>query len=350
MIPFRRWVRSALLSACVLLSLGLSLLAEERPRPSFVKEVSFSSGGNTLHGVLVLPKAPVPHPAVVFVHGSGSLDRNDWRSHPALREHLARHGIASLCWDKPGVGASTGDWTKQSFHDRAKETIAAVKFLKGRPDIQGKQIGLWGISQGGWICPLAASLSADVAFMILVSAPVGTIEEQDLYRVEQEMRADKMPETDIEKALAFARRRIELIRRGPYDKLDAAQREVRQEKWFTQYVHRLGPSDFAFGKKNIAYDGRPVLKRVKCPVLILVGGRDTIVPARKSAVVIEDILKKAGNKEVTVKTFANADHFMHTTRTGGPGGTFATGRKKEFVPEYCATITRWLAARVRPAR
>jgi pimeloyl-ACP methyl ester carboxylesterase len=335
-------------SAWALLSLGIAALAGQPPKPAFAqKEVSFRSGGNTLHGVLVLPKARGPHPAVVFVHGSGSLGRNDWRSHPALREHLARHGIASLCWDKPGVGASTGDWTRQSFHDRAREATDAVKFLKERPETAGKPVGLWGISQGGWICPLAASLSPDVTFLILVSAPAGTIEEQDLYRVEQEMRADNMPEGDIERALGFARRRFELLRSGPFEKFDAAQREVSREKWFKDYVHRLGPRDFAFGKKNLAHNGRPVLKGVKCPVLVLVGGRDTIVPAKKSAVLIEGILKKAGNTAVTVKTFANADHFMHASITGGPRETFAKGRKKEFVPGYLASITDWLAPRVR---
>jgi pimeloyl-ACP methyl ester carboxylesterase len=350
MIPFRWWIRRAWVSAWVLLSSGIVVLAEELPKPGFArKEVSFRSGGNTLHGVLVLPKTRGPHPAVAFVHGSGSLDRNDWRSHPALREHLARHGIASLCWDKPGVGASSGDWTQQSFHDQAQEALDAVKFLKGRPDIAGKQVGLWGISQGGWICPLAASRSPAVAFMILVSAPAGTIEEQDLYRIEQEMRADNMPEGDVKKALIFARRRIELIRSGSFEKFDAAQREVSHERWFMDYVHRLERRDFAFGKKNIAYDGRPALEGVKCPLLIIVGGRDTIVPAKKSAALIEGILKKVGNKDVTVKTFVNADHFMYATRTGGPKETFTKDRKKEFVDDYLSTITNWLAPRARPA-
>jgi pimeloyl-ACP methyl ester carboxylesterase len=263
---------------------------------------------------------------------------------------LARQGIASLCWDKPGVGTSSGDWTRQSFRDRAHEAIAAVKFLQGRPNIASKRVGLWGISQGGWIGPLAASLAPEVAFLILVSAPAGTIGEQDLYRVEHGMRADHMPEADVKAALHFARRRLELIRRESYEKFDAAQRAVSHAKWFKEYVHRLGPKDFAFGKKNIAYDGRPALKKVKCPVLILVGGRDTIVPAKKSAAIIENTLKKAGNRDVTVKIFAGADHFMHVAKTGGPRESFAKGRKEEFVSEYFATIISWLAPRIRPTR
>jgi uncharacterized protein len=86
---------------------------------------------------------------------------------------------------------------------------------------------------------------------------------------------------------------------------------------------------------------------VKCPVLLLVGERDTIVPAKSSAALIEHILTKAGNKDVTVKTFADADHFMHATKTGGPRERFAKGRKQEFVPDYLSTTTNWLLPRVR---
>src|SRR5262249_58614384 len=155
MISFRLWSLSAGVTACVLPWLAIAVLAEGPAQPAFTQqEVSFRSGDNTLKGSLLLPKTRGPHPAVAFVHRSGSLDRNDWTLHPALREHLAQHGIASLSWDKPGVGASSGDWTQQSFQDRGQEAIAAVKFLQGRPEINARRVGLWGISQGGWICPL----------------------------------------------------------------------------------------------------------------------------------------------------------------------------------------------------
>jgi dienelactone hydrolase len=309
-------------------------------------EVRFASGGNTLAGVLVFPTTPGPHPAVAFVHGSGSLDRNDWTLHPALREHFARHGIASLCWDKPGVGASGGDWTRQSFHDRAREALDAVEFLRGRADIDPRHVGLWGISQGGWVGPLAASLSPDVAFLILVSAPAGTIAEQDLFRVEQGMRADGMLQEEIDRACDLARRRLELIRAGTFEGLDAAQRHAAGHRWFTDYVHRLGPGDFAFGAKNIGYDGRPALRGVKCPVLVVVGERDTVVPSKGGAATIEDILTKAGNADVTVKTFPDADHFLHRTKTGGPRETAARGRVRTFAPGYLTTLTDWLSERL----
>jgi alpha-beta hydrolase superfamily lysophospholipase len=89
---------------------------------------------------------------------------------------------------------------------------------------------------------------------------------------------------------------------------------------------------------------------VRCPVLLVVGGRDTVVPARASAAVIADALTRAGNRNVTVKTLADADHFLHATTTGGPRAMSAKDRARELVPEYPATITDWLAPRIRPAR
>ena len=68
---------------------------------------------------------------------------------------------------------------------------------------------------------------------------------------------------------------------------------------------------------------------------------------KKSAALIADTLKKAGNADVTVKSFGNADHFMHVSKTGGPRETFAKNRQKEFVADYLSTITKWLAPRVR---
>jgi pimeloyl-ACP methyl ester carboxylesterase len=321
-------------------------VAEASATPFREEEVRFSTGGNTLAGVLVLPSTPGPYPAVAFVHGSGALGRGDWTLHPPLREHLARHGIASLCWDKPGVGASDGDWTQQSFHDRAREAVDAVKFLRGRADIDRGHVGLWGISQGGWICPLAATLSSDIAFLILVSAPAGTISEQDFFRVEQGMRADDMPQEDIGRALDFVRRRIKVLRDGTFEELDAAQREVAGQRWFTDYVHRLGPKDFAFAAKNIAYDGRSALNGVKCPVLVIVGERDTVVPSKEGAATIEDVLTRAGNADVTVKTFPDADHFLHQTKTGGPREMAGGGRVKAFAPGYLTTLTSWLGERL----
>ena len=141
-----------------------------RPKDGGIRteEVRFRSGDDTLSGVLVLPDAPGPHPAIALVFGSGRTDRNYHGVAPHLWRHFARHGFACLAWDKPGVGKSTGDYNAQTFRDRADEALAAVRFLRGRAEIRKDRVGLWGHSQGGTVAMLAASLSGDVAFLIEV--------------------------------------------------------------------------------------------------------------------------------------------------------------------------------------
>ena len=127
------------------------------------EEVSFRNGDVTLSGTLLLPLTKGPHAAVVFLHGAGSEGRHGARF---LAEYLTRYGIAALIYDKRGVGKSTGDWKRSDFSDLAGDAIAGIHFLQQRNEINPKQIGLYGHSQGGMIAPLTASRSKDVAFII----------------------------------------------------------------------------------------------------------------------------------------------------------------------------------------
>ena len=85
-----------------------------------------------------------------------------------LGRHFARKGVAALIYDKRGCGASTGDWTRAGLSDLAEDALACVQFLRSRPDINPTQVGLWGLSQGASIIPIAAGRSPEVAFVIAV--------------------------------------------------------------------------------------------------------------------------------------------------------------------------------------
>src|SRR5204863_2609161 len=126
-------------------------------------EVSFRNGDVTLSGTLLLPLTEMPHPAVVFLHGAGSEGRYGARF---LAEYLTRYGIAALIYDKRGVGKSTGDWKRSDFNDLAGDAIAGIHLLQQRNEINSREIGLYGHSQGGMITPLISSRSRDVAFII----------------------------------------------------------------------------------------------------------------------------------------------------------------------------------------
>ena len=310
--------------------------------------ISFQNGHTKLAGLLCLPASPGPFAAIAYVGGSGPAGRDGYGILHSHWEEFARRGIASLSWDKPGVGESTGDWKVQTNQDRASEVIAAVQFLKGRNDIDPNKIGLWGISQAGWILPIAYSISPrDIAFMIAVSPPVSTGAQQELYRVEHGLPADGFSPADTAKAVAFTKQRLALMRKGtPYTAVAKLQSEVENESWFGP-LGKLDEGTYEFLKANAFFSPRSLLEQITCPVLAIFGDKDTIVDFKESARVYARALRKAGNRDVTIKIFPNADHVIFPSKTGGGKELEQAFQRptKEFAPGYLETMGDWLQKR-----
>ena len=124
-------------------------------------EVRIPAPGATLAGTLTIPPGAGPHPAYVYVSGSGPTLREE--SHWFDSVFVSR-GIAVLSYDKRGIGQSgghyPGDFAGVTTIDQlAGDAAAAARFLTEQPGIDPKRIGLVGISQGGWIIPQAKSLA-----------------------------------------------------------------------------------------------------------------------------------------------------------------------------------------------
>lgn len=159
---------------CSMQSVGEGLRSEE---------VEFVSHGTALSGTIVLPAGDV-HAAVVFIHGSGKQARN-----LAWAERFAQNGIAALVYDKRGAGKSGGEYEgNQSVSEKnvsllADDAVSALRRLSTHPSLQGVPIGLTGISQAGWIAPLAAERSGLAKFLVLWSGPVCKVSEEDIFSI-----------------------------------------------------------------------------------------------------------------------------------------------------------------------
>ena len=147
-----------------------------------VEDVRFESHGDTLSGSIVLPVGKPAHAAVVFVHGSGPQTRNlEWA------ERFAAEGIAALVYDKRGAGRSGGTYEGgQSVSEKnivllADDARAALHALARHPALKEVPLGLTGISQAGWIVPLAAERNEAVKFLVLWSGPVCKVSEEDIF-------------------------------------------------------------------------------------------------------------------------------------------------------------------------
>jgi dipeptidyl aminopeptidase/acylaminoacyl peptidase len=143
-------------------------------------DISFPNGDLRLAGMLILPEGQGPFPTAIVIHGSGTSRRdNPW--YLSIAKHLSAHGIAAVLPDKRGSEKSAGDWRGASFHDLAGDTLSAVEYVKAQQDFRHGKIGLIGMSQGGWIAPIAASMSDDISFVVSMSGAGVTTDEQLLF-------------------------------------------------------------------------------------------------------------------------------------------------------------------------
>jgi hypothetical protein len=141
------------------------------------QEIQFDNGDLRLAGMLFVPEGEGPVPVAVIIHGSGTSFRNNtW--YLSVARHLQTNGIAVLLPDKRGSESSAGNWVGADFHELAGDTLAAVDFVRAQEQFADSRIGLIGMSQGGWIAPVAVSQDPDIAFVVSMSGATVTTEQQ----------------------------------------------------------------------------------------------------------------------------------------------------------------------------
>jgi len=280
------------------------------PLPYKQEEVRFQSGGITLVGTLRLPLTTGRHPAVFLLQGSGDADRE---AESFYADDFARQGIATLVYDKRGTGSSGGDYRDESFDDFAEDALAGIHYLQTRKEINPRWVGLRGRSHGGIVAPLAASLSTDVAFMINVSGAGVPPYQQVTYQAEAQMRHDGFSESEIAEAVAYMNQKWQVARTGGegWDRLQAATENARNKRWLARAQPATKLEDIVPSwKLQMGYDPMPALEKVKCPVLTIFGELDTLTPVSETTANYRKGSRKAGNKDVTIRVFPNADHAL----------------------------------------
>lgn len=323
------------------------------------EKVTFRNGDTTLAGTLLIPSKKGAHPAAVFLHGSGAQDRNGYLSNLRFAaDHLARHGIAALVYDKRGVGESTGSWASATFDDMAQDALAGLKMLQSRKDINPKQIGFWGSSQAGWVMAKATSLSKDIAFIISVSAGGSgyTPARQNSYNLATEMRVAGFSQAEIDEVLAALHLFYDVVRAGEGGdgtKLDAAVRTAQQNEKLKDWLPPLSTEinwkkrDQWFLALDLDFDPAPRWAQYDGPVLGIFGELDTSTPAREVVPIFEKALASRKNKDYTIKIFPQAHHILLEAETGSDE---ELPRLKRYVPGYYETMTDWLRKRVNVRR
>ncbi|HSJ84578.1 MAG TPA: CocE/NonD family hydrolase [Acidimicrobiia bacterium] len=267
------------------------------------EEVSFSAGdGVTLHGTIVAPVAQRPLPGLVLVHGGGPATR-EWHRQEA--EAFARAGIVTLIYDKRTDGYSLFD---RSYAQLAEDVLAAHALIQAHEDVDPTRVGLWGVSEGGWIAPLAASSSDRVAFLVTVGA-------------------NGIPPAQQE-GWAKANR----LRRG------GVTGSMLRSYTITA-VRVLADAGFF---PEAYYDPIPVLERLRQPVLGIWGEQEQVSPPSEGLSMFAAALGRGGNSSYTLKIVAGGDHAAYLSPDGGFATQHWITAGGRFAPGYIELVGSWI--------
>jgi uncharacterized protein len=309
------------------------------------EDVHFQNGDVRLSGTLFSTTATRDrHPAIVLVHGSGPATREQIL--PFARP-LIRHGMAVLTYDKRGVGGSTGDWKAASFGDLASDAAAAFEYLKTRDDIDGRQIGLLGVSQAGWVMPLAAVRARDMAFLISVSGAGVPVAETTIDQAQNEMTARGMKPETVAAIIEIMKLQYHYARTGDgWDDYAGARARLAARLGRPPDTFPGAPDDPAWRSIRLVYfyDPAPTLRQLRTPTLAFFGELDNNIVASKNEAAWRAALDAAGHPDYTLRILPKANHMVLEAQVGSNAEMPSLQR---FVPEYFATVHEWLATRVR---
>jgi pimeloyl-ACP methyl ester carboxylesterase len=314
------------------------------------EEIVFYSGAFKIVGDLRLPEGESPHPVVVFVHGDGPNDRTSGGTYPPIMERMERAGYATFAWDKPGTGESTGQIDRSRLGEqRAQILLDAVKVLKARSDIDTEKIGLWGISQAGYVMPRALSMSKDIAFMIAVSCPGAAGVDQGAYLVSAQAVCAGVSEEDAEqmrKLLAAIERVERYDDYVQYKELLDAMPGIGGAVIFSYRIGVVPEEEWHAPNLQGEYFWNPieVIEQTTIPVLAFFGERDTQVDPIQSAQAYREALERAGNPNFRVELIPGTDHNIILSETGCLGEREKRQRNEwtNYAPEYLDTLEEWL--------
>jgi len=327
----------AIPTSCILCEINL----RDNKMKYDAKEVSYKNEttGNIIAGTLTLPHAQGPFPVVLLIAGQGPTDR-DGKAYGTLKslfvlaEHLTSKGIAVLRVDKRGVGKSTGKFDNTvTCQDFADDVLAGIAFLKTCKEIDPKQIGLIGHSEGGLVATLVTPESRDVAFVVLMSGAIKNDIEGTIAQVATQLQFDLTPAEIIDRDSVIRKHVLEIIKfqTNPQEAekqlhkaladyfatlSEGQKKELENFSWTISAKNADGYVAFmnnAYYRSFIGDDAMIKLAQIHVPLLAIYGELDFMKP---NITFIHKAMEQAKNKDYTIVELPKLNHALQTCQTG----------------------------------
>lgn len=321
------------------------------PHSGGVSDASIAAAGFDLSGRLYAPAGRARYPIVVMVAGSGNESVIDGVYTQIIARAFNARGIGVLAYDKRGVGQSGGAYTGGDFPALGADAAAVARYAQALP--QAESVGLWGISQAGWIIPYALRELDDVRFSILVSPAGVNPHEQVAYFLHRQALSWGL--TTEEAAAADRMHRAVALYYAGRASHRSAQAEVdrhRSARWFggviahpywdeisaegavlspaaLQTALRERPGAFEIYRERSSFlDYAPIYRALRrTPTLVLYGSADELVPVERSRAAFAAALRGSDH---AIHVFDGASHDIQT-----PEG--------RVLPAYLEMMSDWAA-------
>ncbi|GIN85196.1 hypothetical protein J6TS2_15820 [Heyndrickxia sporothermodurans] len=234
------------------------------------EKVQLKLKDGTMYGLLEMPKTEGPFPVMIIIAGSGPTDKDGNsplipgknNSLKMLAKNLAEQGIASIRYDKRGIGNNSSFMKKEEdlqFDQYIDDAAAWVDFAQ--KDERFSKVGIIGHSEGSLIGMAAAAKEKADTFISLAGAgrPIDQVLIEQLER--------QLPS----KLLAEAKDILKSLKQG---------KQVQTVSPELQSIFR--PSVQPYMISWLKYNPVEQLEKLICPVLIVNGNRDLQVPASEA--------------------------------------------------------------------
>ena len=334
-----------------------------KPYPYVEEEVVFKNddAGVTLSGTLTMPNGNGKFPVAILMSGTGPQDRDETNAgHKpflVLADYLTRQGIAVLRYDDRGFAKSTGNHAAATSEDFVDDALCAVRYLKSRKDIDKKNIGIIGHSEGGSMAPMVANRSKVVSFIVMLA---GTGIPGSEFSLMQSKAFRPFPVPSEEAYESAIREAIKIA--SSDKKLDEVKSELTAHygKTIAPILKPLVGSDVKV-KEIIGklvegrttphsryfynYNPQDELEKIKVPVLSLNGSKDFQVNAKVNQTGIKKALIGGGNTDFKVLELPNLNHFFQECKTGKMDEYSKI--EQTFSPIVLEAILEWITVHIK---
>ena len=331
-----------------------SAIEADTNKPYHSEEVTFTNGSITFAATLTVPNAGSRFPAVVLVAGSGVLDRDEenfgHKPFLLLADALSRNGFAVLRYDERGGYGTVGGYPYASSEPLATDAMAALRYLKTRPEVDASRVGIVGHSEGGLIAVMNAAKHPDeVAFIVSMAGPGVTGYELGMQQSRLGFKAHGMePDPSYlqlceEKYSIISAEKDSTNLRGKLMEFAKVHENDPMLQLITggKLEQFLDLETLPMIRGVFQYDPTENLKRVKCPMLAINGTLDFQVACEENLSAIARQVPHA-----TVTSYEGLNHFFQSCDGWENSGNYAL-IPETMSPVVLKDIVAWLQETVK---